>query len=870
MEPQRTTELAIQFAAQVSAWWLLPALVVAVVVVRAVMAREMASVSRVNAWGLFLVRALAVLLLVVLAFRPSVVLREILTYVGRVVVLVDDSMSMAATDPGMRPLDALDIARALDAPTQADSDSLHAAAGRLLDAETVLRRFQAYSRGADRGADAFWDRAEADRERILEGLAAVDDRLEAGIGERGDAASARLAAVRNTMDPLFAGAENPGEAAFDRCAEHLIAAATVLAEEQDVRDAAALAADEVELRESIEEQLGRSRLETTRKMLETVRSRDDLAVEIASLVGGERSLLGEQAIAPVDSVPPVDIPRRIRELLEEDNPFPLAGVILVGDGRDWSGRPVDDDLLRASARRRVPVHVAAAGSPEEPIDTAVLGISTAPIAVKGRETRVRVRLKVVDDAPRDLVVRLVGEDGVIAEATAEAADGHEREVEFRFTPERDGWFRYRVVAESRDAEVFPTDNNQGEFVVQVREQPVRVLLLDWKPRWETRFVTTVLRRLSYVDLNAITMVVQPEGELVRGTTAGTWPVDEATLATYDLVIVGDVPPDTLNDGEHEQLRHLVENRGRILCTIGDGRRTPLAELWPEPDDATDLGPSGADAPSGRLLEDLAVTPAGRHHPLTTALPLPVSAPRGQPADILGRGLILALCDDGTRPVISVRAVGSGHTLRIGHPDLWRRLNPVAIDAHADLVVNLVSWAAMGGVERDAAEDAAPLLLERLVYRSSDVLQAWVDPPRAGATVQALRGGDEAVVEAVSDGVDAASALGRVVLRDLPAGVYDFSVDGDEATLPSVHVIDDDPELTWLARDDAFLASLAGGSGGTLREIHELPRLVERVAPTSRVERHERTWRAWTSAVLMALVTCLLALEWVWRKFAGLV
>lgn len=867
MSPLRSTEFAVQFGAQLSAWWLVPALIIAAVTIRALMAKEMTSVDRLTAWSLYALRATAVLLLITLAFRPSLIFREILTYFGRVVVLVDDSASMESVDPGTDPIAALDIARRIDAAGGVSPVSLVNTADQLRDGEARLRRFQSFSAGADRSDDAFWDRAEGDRSAIEGHLDAVEERIEAGVGERTDAVAAHLVAARGLLDQLFAGAEDPGEAAYERCASELLAAADAVSAQQADLDREALATGDGELQALIEGQLSRVRLRTSAAMIDGIRERDDLAIEIETLVGGERMELGEQTIEAADSITPVDILQRVQDVLEENSPFPLAGVVLVSDGRDWGGRPIDD-VLRTSARRRVPIHVARAGLAQEPPDIAVVSVSAAPVAIKGRETRVRVVVKVVDDEPGDVTVRLLGEGGVIAEAPAAADQGVEREIEFSFTPEESGWFRYRVVAQARGGEVFPLRNNAGEFALQVRDRPVRVLLVDWKPRWETRFITTVLRRLSYVDLNAITMVVQGDGELARGTGNGAWPIDESTLATYDLVVLGDLPQGTLSDGEMDQLQRLVELRGRVLCVIGNGLGQALRSPWNEALLAPPIGATDRDALRGMLL-DLSLTQAGRNHPLTAGLGLPVARGLRVEGDHEERGLALAVCDDASRGALWVRSVGSGHTLSVAHPDLWRRLNPTSIDGHAAMVVNMVSWAAMGGIERGAAQSAPTLVVESLAYPSSASVQAWVTPAREGAEVAARSDGEVRAIATSENGADGSPA-GRVLLRELPAGTYTFEVDGIAASIPPVHVIDDDPELTWLARDDAFLQSLGDGTGGAVREVQELPRLIERIEPVSRVERRERTWRAWTSGLFVALLSCLLAIEWVWRKFAGLV
>ena len=81
---------------------------------------------------------------------------------------------------------------------------------------------------------------------------------------------------------------------------------------------------------------------------------------------------------------------------------------------------------------------------------------------------------------------------------------------------------------------------------------------------------------------------------------------------------------------------------------------------------------------------------------------------------------------------------------------------------------------------------------------------------------------------------------------------------------------DDPERTFLARNDDWLAALATRTGGAVGTLADLPRFIRSVPPQSRVERRETVWRPWNSGWTIAALGGLLVLEWIWRKWEGLV
>ena len=123
-------------------------------------------------------------------------------------------------------------------------------------------------------------------------------------------------------------------------------------------------------------------------------------------------------------------------------------------------------------------------------------------------------------------------------------------------------------------EVVPTVNNQRDAVVAVVPEKLRVLLLDAVPRWETRFAINILRRLPFADVNAIVASTRPDGRLERDVRRGTWPADDATLSLYCVVILGDLPADTLTQGERNSLDRWVNHQGGTLVQLAAG--VPIA------------------------------------------------------------------------------------------------------------------------------------------------------------------------------------------------------------------------------------------------------------------------------------------------------
>jgi len=443
-----------------------------------------------------------------------------------------------------------------------------------------------------------------------------------------------------------------------------------------------------------------------------------------------------------------------------------------------------------------------------------------------------------------------------------------RAVELSFAPEKVGRGRFTVQVGSSEDEVIPARNNSRDFVMEVREDRVRVLFLDWQPRWETRFALNILQRLDYIELNAIIGLAQDEATIERGGGMGKWPQDAETMAGYDLVVIGSLPPGTLTEGEWQQVANLVLEKGKTLCLLG-GKHAPL----PSEALAADLLPVTGNAPpvvSVDGLDQLRLSSAGRQHPLTRAMADHVPSAGATATEALAPRSIPLLQVEGEQlPLVSFRYAGKGRTVLLADGELWRHLNPTALAAHAGVYLKLVTWAIAGDSSRlePEAEDVE-LLQEQPTVQTGQSLQVWARNASGGETVVA-RIGEEEVATAELAPAFPGSSLHRAVFEQLPVGDVAFSV-GDVAARQLMPITSGSRELARLARDPEYLADVAEGSGGIVADFANADRLLSRAVPRERVQKQERTWQLWNSAWVLGFLVLVLTVEWVWRKFEGLV
>lgn len=873
MEPIRTVEYALRFASTLSPWWLLLALPVVMALGVWLYRRQSRGIAAGHSWGLTVLRTVILLAIVVLAFRPSLVRRNIATYPGRFLVVLDDSASMGIHDPLLPEDEAMIVARrVLDRPS-ARNAVLTELGETARDIERSLIRFEDYGRSADRAADAFWQESERVRTQVNESLDDIAKKTDdlAKVSEDAVAlksVSTRCRELQDVVSPLFTG----GEAPADEVAAKIYLALSEWIDALNAAENTALRASieggDSQAAAAITDVRQAPRLNLAHAWLQRYAERighytEGLSVLVQPLSKTEPTPLATMgADIPAVAAGETDLTGTLLAHIEEPNPFPLAAVLLLSDGRNL-GRTSLDAVTRAAALRTVPVLTAEIGGATEPPDVAVRELRVPPFWPAGKPIVVRSAIKAAPASPGDVDVELVDADLEVITNSVIAVDGvEERVVRLMFTPKDEGLHRFAVRTTPVADEVEPVRNNRREFSIQVRSEPIRVLFLEWKPRWQSRFVLNIFGRLDYLDVNTIIGLAQPDGKIERGVGKGRWPEDAGALALYDLVVLGDLSATTLTEPEWQQLADYVENGGNLVL-LGNGSTDPLPASLAEQLLPTRPRESAGNVPDE--IDVLQLTPAGLHHPVTRSLRDAVSSgPVSVDADRVKAETIELLRTKAGHVLITTRFVSQGKVLFIDTDRLWKRLNATALEEHGVLVASIADWA----IEARAPEENRPEP-GALRYTVRDAVQVWVAADGQTNRAVELQNGDR-VLSAAATPAHADAAWLAAVFEAPPAGQWTVRLRDGAAASNTIDVIDNNRELLDLSCDRAWLRELAADTGGESAALGEADRLLNHVKARSRTESREKIWRLWDSPKLLALLIVLLTAEWVWRKFGGLV
>ncbi len=202
--------------------------------------------------------------------------------------------------------------------------------------------------------------------------------------------------------------------------------------------------------------------------------------------------------------PLTDLASAVRTALEEDRPQGQALVVL-SDGIQNVGGP--DGLRDAAARANAvatPIFAQVIGGTAEINDLEVKLDLPEEIAFIDQEITTNVRLKQRGNTAAKCRLRVLRDGKLHSENTATLRPNGETVEIVKLREEKPGLFRYEIAVEPLVGEV--TDvNNTATLLLRVMDQPVRVLLLEGNPYWDTKFL---IRTLAADRLTELVSFVQ--------------------------------------------------------------------------------------------------------------------------------------------------------------------------------------------------------------------------------------------------------------------------------------------------------------------------------------------------------------------------
>jgi uncharacterized membrane protein len=302
----------------------------------------------------------------------------------------------------------------------------------------------------------------------------------------------------------------------------------------------------------------------------------------------------------------------LRAVLNDLRGAPPAAIIFMTDGITTEGESLSEAAVYAR-RKNVPVFTIGLGS-ESPIkDLELSDLLADEVVFVNDVINFEFTLRAAGFNARDVKVTLKrnGVDAPLAEQTVSTgADGDSQKLRLAFRPMEVGEYEFTVDV-NRLPDELRHDNNRLTQLVSVRDEPIKVLLVQEYPSYEFRRLKEMLLRertvtFRYVQQDADTAFVDEDRRGERASLP-TFPVRREELFDYDVVIFGDVNPTLLGADAINHLREFVMEKGGGLIMFAGSqhtplayRNTPLAELIPVELSSAALPPLDALSKPGRV------------------------------------------------------------------------------------------------------------------------------------------------------------------------------------------------------------------------------------------------------------------------------
>jgi hypothetical protein len=575
----------------------------------------------------------------------------------------------------------------------------------------------------------------------------------------------------------------------------------------------------------------------------------------------------------------------------------LIGIVLISDG-DWNEGPPPVQAATKLRLKGIPVFAVPVGSSTRLPDIDLLSLGAPTFGVAGKS--VRIPFTIESTLPREYLttVSLKTSDGDEVTKEVRIAPMGRTGDSLLWKPTRTGDVTLTLEVPKHPDETM-ADNNRLTAPIAIREEKLRVLIVESLPRWEYRYLRNALSRDPGVEVSCL--LFHPGLSKVGGGNKDyikQFPAGLQELSKFDVVFLGDVG---LEDGQltAEQcrlLKGLVEHQasGLVFMPGSQGRQfslldTGLADLYPVVMDESQPGGWGSRTPGhfeltelGRrsLLTNLADT---QDNNLEVWEDLPGFQWYAPAVRAKGGSEVLAVHKDATNahgrlPLLVTRTFGAGKVLFMGTDGAWRWRKGVEDKYHYRFWGQVVRWMAYqrnmvkGETMRLYYSPDQPQVRQTLALHAN-VMERSGEPLAKGDVIARITApsGKVDTVQLTSTGEEWGVFHGRFIAAEPGKHEVTLACKQTGASLEtSMFVQGITAERVGLPARPEVLEEIARVTHGKMLAVGKLDQLVQSLATLPDPPSSIRRVQLWSHPALVGVVVLALAAFWVGRKVIGLI
>ena len=583
-----------------------------------------------------------------------------------------------------------------------------------------------------------------------------------------------------------------------------------------------------------------------------------------------------------------------RSVLEELNKIyenkSLQGVFLFSDGADLTQEPgeISPDILKSLTRINGPVHTLQAGSNDQFRDLALESVSAPDFGFVQQPVRLSLTVFSSELGNRNVPLVLKEGDRILVSKIIEIReDQKEYKVDFQFTPRKIGKRIYTLNL-PRFAEESILTNNQKEFEVDVARDRIRILHLNGRPSWDSRYLREVLANNPRVDLLSFFIlrnmgddVVAPTSELSLIPFPSNLLFDDY-LSSFDLIIFQNFKYEPFIDKKYlSNIRKYVEKGGAFLMVGGElsfhggsYSHTPIEDILPvsfkdvetrfiDKEFRPKISGDFSNHPILRLEKEL-------NKEVWSSLPPLHGANMGLVAN---KDAYVLLENESESPILVAGEFGEGRTALLATDSVWSwGFGGAGGRYFHRFWNNVIDWLIAEPETRrlQLESDKERYREEEQVLIKFKLLKENYQPATniTGKLTLSSRSGEVIIKELNTD------ELGGQVFPFLPeqAGFYEavIEIEGLQEKI-MFSVLKDNAEFEKPLVNDFVLKKIAQVSGGQYKVLDGTNDLsaLQFENPEIKVKSHSRSFSLWENWWAYGLVVGFLFLDWWLRRKAGL-
>ena len=583
-----------------------------------------------------------------------------------------------------------------------------------------------------------------------------------------------------------------------------------------------------------------------------------------------------------------------RRVLEELNKIyenkSLQGVFLFSDGADLTQEPgeISPDILKSLTTINGPVHTLQAGSNDQFRDLALESVSAPDFGFVQQPVRLSLTVFSSELGNRNVPLVLKEGDRILVSKIIEIReDQKEYKVDLQFTPRKIGKRIYTLNL-PRFAEESILTNNQKEFEVDVARDRIRILHLNGRPSWDSRYLREVLANNPRVDLLSFFIlrnmgddVVAPTSELSLIPFPSNLLFDDY-LSSFDLIIFQNFKYEPFIDKKYlSNIRKYVEKGGAFLMVGGElsfhggsYSHTPIEDILPvsfkdvetrfiDKEFRPKISGDFSNHPILRLEKEL-------NEEVWSSLPPLHGANLGL---VTNNDAYVLLKNESESPILVAGEFGEGRTALLATDSVWSwGFGGAGGRYFHRFWNNVIDWLIAEPETRrlQLESDKERYREEEQVLIKFKLLKENYQPAEniTGKLTLSSRSGEVIAKELKTD------KLGGQVFPFIPeqSGFYEavIEIEGLQEKI-MFSVLKDNAEFEKPLVNDFVLKKIAQVSGGQYKVLDGTNDLsaLQFENPEIKVKSHSRSFSLWENWWAYGLVVGFLVMDWWLRRKAGL-